>query len=135
MSATRSASLRLDIGQGLADALRDTFHADALQPRRCQNVHFPPEQPLKVLREAEKVVVGGPFEVHEKIEVALFALPAGGVGTEERNPANRVLLKKVGILAQGAQDALPGETVLRVLFHAPEMLAIRMTVAGLIATD
>src|SRR5207248_2559299 len=36
MSSTRSASLRLDIGQGLADALRDAFHADTLEAElRC----------------------------------------------------------------------------------------------------
>jgi hypothetical protein len=49
--------LRRDIGEGLPDAVSDAFHADALQTMRRQNIHFPAEQPLKILREAEKAVV------------------------------------------------------------------------------
>src|SRR5436190_1440224 len=117
MSSTRSASLRLDIRQGLAYALRDAFHADTLQAVRRQNVHFPAEQSLQIFREAEKVIVGWPFEIDQKIEIALSVLAAGGIGAEERNCANAVLLKKLVILAQRAQNALPGEIVFRALFH------------------
>src|ERR1700736_5610065 len=117
MSSTRSASLRLDIGQGLADALRDAFHADTLQALRRQNVYFPAEQPLQIFRKAEKVVVGWPLEVDQKIEIALSVLSAAGIRTEQRNSANRVLLKKLVIPAQRAQDALPGEIVFRALVH------------------
>src|SRR5438876_6706827 len=111
MSSTRSASLRLDIGQGLADAFRDAFHADTLQALRRQNVYFPAEQPLQIFRETEIVVVGWPLEIDQKIEIALSVLSADGIRTEERNSANRVLLKKLVIPAQRAQDALPGKIV------------------------
>jgi hypothetical protein len=76
---TRSASLRLDIGEGLANAVRNAFHADTLQHRRRQNVHFPVEQPLQIFREAEKVVVGWPLEIDKKIEIALPVLSARGI--------------------------------------------------------
>src|SRR5262249_40403072 len=117
MSSTRSGSLRLDIGQGLADALCDVFHADALQALRRQNVYLPAEQPLQIFREAEKVVVGWPIKIDQKIEIALSVLSAGGIRTEERNSATRVLLKKLVIPAQRTQDALPGEIVFCILLH------------------
>ncbi len=82
-----------------------------------KNVCFPAEQPLQIVREAEKVVVGWPLELDQKIETALSGLSAAGIRTEQRNSANRVLLKKLVISAQRAQDALPGEIVFRALFH------------------
>jgi hypothetical protein len=90
------------MGQSLADALRDAFHADTLQALRRQNVYFPAEQPLQIFREAEKVVVGWPLEIDQKIEIALSVLPAGCIRTGERNSANRVLLKNLVIPAQRA---------------------------------
>jgi hypothetical protein len=111
------AAGELHISQDLADALRDAFHADTLQAPRRQNVYFPAEQPLQIYREAEIVVVSWPLEIDQKIEIALSVLSAGGIRTEERNSANRVLLKKLVISAQRAQDALPGEIIFRVLFH------------------
>ena len=97
MSSTRSASLRLDIGQGLADILRDAFHADTLQASRGQNVYFPPERPLQNLRETKKVVIRGPLKIDEKVQIALSVLSASRKGTEECNSPNRVLFENLFI--------------------------------------
>jgi hypothetical protein len=97
MSSTRSAFLRLDIGQGLADILRDAFHADTLQASRGQNVYFPPEQLFQILRETNKVVIRGLLKIDEKVQIALSVLSARRKGTEECNSPNRMLFEKLFI--------------------------------------
>src|SRR5688500_8410063 len=70
LSWTSCASCRLAIDKRLPDVVRDLLDPYRIEPVGGEYLHLPPEELLEVAREAEEIVIGGPLEFDEEVDVA-----------------------------------------------------------------